>query len=100
MNRISSHIDRMQESYDVIVVGSGYGGGISASRLARAGKKVCLLERGKEILPGDFFTGENVAFAWPPEGINAEFIDLVTGMKASRYIKKGEIINWKDVLSA
>lgn len=54
MNRISSHIDRMQESYDVIVVGSGYGGGISASRLARAGKKVCLLERGKEILPGDF----------------------------------------------
>ena len=40
--------------YDVVVVGSGYGGGISASRMARAGKKVCVLERGKEFLPGDF----------------------------------------------
>jgi cholesterol oxidase len=54
MNRISSAIDLIQASYDVVVIGSGYGGGISASRLSRAGKKVCLLERGKEILPGDF----------------------------------------------
>ena len=45
---------KIQEDYDVVVVGSGYGGGISASRMARAGKKVCLLERGKEFLPGDF----------------------------------------------
>lgn len=42
------------ETYDVAVVGSGYGGGISASRMARAGKTVCVLERGKEFLPGDF----------------------------------------------
>jgi len=40
--------------YDVIVVGSGYGGGISASRMARCGKSVCVLERGKEFLPGEF----------------------------------------------
>ena len=45
---------KIKEVYDVVVVGSGYGGGISASRMARAGKKVCLLERGKEFLPGDF----------------------------------------------
>lgn len=44
----------IKEVYDVVVVGSGYGGGISASRMARAGKTVCLLERGKEFLPGDF----------------------------------------------
>ena len=44
----------IQEVYDVVVVGSGYGGGISASRMARAGKTVCLLERGKEFLPGEF----------------------------------------------
>lgn len=44
----------IKEVYDVVVVGSGYGGGIAASRMARAGKKVCLLERGKEFLPGDF----------------------------------------------
>ena len=44
----------IKEHYDVVVVGSGYGGGISASRMARAGKSVCLLERGKEFLPGEF----------------------------------------------
>jgi cellobiose dehydrogenase (acceptor) len=33
-------------SYDYIVVGSGYGGLISADRLSQAGKKVLLLERG------------------------------------------------------
>ena len=40
--------------YDVIVVGSGYGGGVSASRLARAGKSVAVLERGREYLTGQF----------------------------------------------
>jgi cholesterol oxidase len=44
----------MRERYDVVVVGSGYGGAIAASRLARAGRSVCLLERGRELLPGDF----------------------------------------------
>jgi len=36
------------------VVGSGYGGGIAASRLARGGQAVCLLERGRELLPGEY----------------------------------------------
>ena len=38
----------------MIVVGSGYGASIAASRCARAGQKVCILERGKEWLPGSF----------------------------------------------
>ena len=46
--------NQIKDAYDVVVVGSGYGGGIAASRMARAGKKVCVLERGKEFLPGDF----------------------------------------------
>ena len=54
MNKISLGLDAIQAKYEVVVVGSGYGGGISASRLARAGKQVCLLERGKEFLTGDF----------------------------------------------
>jgi cellobiose dehydrogenase (acceptor) len=33
-------------SYDYIVVGSGYGGIITADRLSEAGKKVLLIERG------------------------------------------------------
>jgi cholesterol oxidase len=54
MNRISRPIETIEEHYAVVVVGSGYGGGITASRLARAHQKVCLLERGREILPGDY----------------------------------------------
>ena len=52
--RLSSTVDQMKDHYPVVVVGSGYGGGIAASRLARAGQQVCLLERGKEIEPGDY----------------------------------------------
>lgn len=44
----------MKQYYDVIVIGSGYGASIAASRAARAGQSVCVLERGKEWLPGDF----------------------------------------------
>jgi D-3-phosphoglycerate dehydrogenase len=33
--------------------GSGYGGGVTASRLARAGKRVAVLERGREFVTGD-----------------------------------------------
>lgn len=54
MKPISSPIDEMRDSYDIVVIGSGYGGGISASRLARAGQSVCLLERGREILVGNY----------------------------------------------
>jgi cholesterol oxidase len=40
--------------YDYIVVGSGFGGSVSALRLAEKGYRVCVLERGKRFGPGDF----------------------------------------------
>ena len=48
-----NHAD-MRSHYDVVVVGSGYGGGVAASRLARSGKRVAVIERGKEFKTGDF----------------------------------------------
>lgn len=40
--------------FDVVVIGSGYGGAVTAARLAGPQRSVCVLERGKEWLPGDF----------------------------------------------
>jgi len=58
MTRLSSPIQDIHSHYDVAVIGSGYGGAIAASRLARAGKRVCVLERGREIQPGQYPTSE------------------------------------------
>ena len=44
----------MELSYDAIVVGSGFGGGIAACRLAEAGKRACVLERGRRFGRADF----------------------------------------------
>jgi cholesterol oxidase len=44
----------MTPDYDAIVVGSGFGGSISALRLAEAGMRVCVLERGKAYPAGSF----------------------------------------------
>jgi cholesterol oxidase len=52
--RLSSPVEDMKDHYEVVVIGSGYGGAITASRLARAGREVCLLERGKELQPGEY----------------------------------------------
>ena len=44
----------MESAYDVVVVGSGFGGGITACRLAEQGLRVCVLERGRRFAAGDF----------------------------------------------
>lgn len=52
--RISLPIQLMRSSYDVVVIGTGYGGSVAASRLARGRQSVCVLERGLERWPGEF----------------------------------------------
>ena len=54
MVRLARPLDTRRDRYDVIVVGSGYGGGVAACRLSRAGKRVAVLERGREFLTGEF----------------------------------------------
>jgi cholesterol oxidase len=40
--------------YEAIIIGSGYGGGVAASRLARMGLRLAVLEQGRLWRPGDF----------------------------------------------
>eukprot|EP00112_Aurelia_sp_Birch-Aquarium-sp1_P009876 Seg214.1 transcript_id=Seg214.1/GoldUCD/mRNA.D3Y31 product="Cholesterol oxidase" protein_id=Seg214.1/GoldUCD/D3Y31 len=44
----------IKQHYNVVVIGSGYGGAVAACRSARAGQSVCVFEKGLEWLPGDF----------------------------------------------
>jgi choline dehydrogenase-like flavoprotein len=43
-------VDHVTENYDVIIIGSGAGGGTLAHTLAASGKRILLLERG-DFLP-------------------------------------------------
>lgn len=44
----------MTEEFDAVIIGSGFGGAVMTYRLAEAGMKVCLLERGKAYPPNSF----------------------------------------------
>jgi cholesterol oxidase len=56
----------MKDVYDVVVIGSGFGGAINACRLAQAGRSVCILERGKRWGKKDFprTTGQVARSFW------------------------------------
>ncbi|MCF6280789.1 MAG: GMC family oxidoreductase [Candidatus Polarisedimenticolaceae bacterium] len=68
----------MENQYDVIVIGSGFGGAASACRLSEAGKKVLVLERGRRWLPEDYPREIGDAWTWDvdePENQNG-WIDV------------------------
>jgi cholesterol oxidase len=54
--------------FDAVIVGSGFGGSVSAYRLAEGGLRVCVLERGKAYPPGTFARRprELAANVWDP----------------------------------
>src|SRR5437660_12934569 len=51
---------RMGQHYDAIVIGGGHNGLTNAAYLAKAGKKVCVLER-RHVLGGAAVTEEIIA---------------------------------------
>lgn len=52
--RLSLPFDSIRKRYDAVVIGSGYGGGVAAARMAENGLRVCVLERGREFVTGEF----------------------------------------------
>src|SRR5918998_203230 len=58
--------------FDVVIIGSGFGGSVMAYRLAEAGLRVCLLERGKPYPPN--------SFPRDPYGVRNNFWDPSNGL--------------------
>ncbi|CAI8893930.1 GMC oxidoreductase [Methylocaldum szegediense] len=64
------HFDKETDDtlhYDVIVIGSGFGGAVTACRLAEKGMKVCILERGRRWDAKDYPRGPGDAWWWSHE---------------------------------
>lgn len=53
---LSRSVSQLQGAYDLVVIGSGYGGAVMAARLA-PGRRLALLERGREWQPAAFPSG-------------------------------------------
>ena len=81
----------MSETFDAVIVGSGFGGSVMAYRLAEAGLRVCLLERGKAYPPHSFprapyDLGKN--FWDPSEGFYGMF-DIWSFKKSGALVSSG-----------
>ncbi|VAW70895.1 hypothetical protein MNBD_GAMMA12-340 [hydrothermal vent metagenome] len=70
----------MQAAYDVVVVGSGFGGAVSALRVAQAGKSVLVLERGKDYsalnFPRDMQDVNSVLWQYPNKPESRGLFDI------------------------
>ena len=104
--RISRPVELLSKhGYDCVVIGSGYGGGVAASRMARAGLSVCLLERGQERWPGEYPSGfidamkqMHVSGNFAPGILNGEIVEggdptglyhLVVGKGQNAFVGNG-----------
>ena len=78
------------EHFDAVVVGSGFGGSVTAHRLREGGKTVCLLERGKSWAPGEFPRSprELAANFWDPSEGLFGFFDIWTFRSEERRVGK------------
>jgi choline dehydrogenase-like flavoprotein len=94
----------MSERFDVVVVGSGAGGGVIAGQLAERGREVLLLEAGPHLTAADFSRWEaraNHDLWWPlteaqPVADGGEVVTLFRG----RCVGGGTTINTKVGLRA
>lgn len=68
----------MTQHFDAIVIGSGFGGSVTACRLAEKGMKVLILERGRRWDPKDYPRGSGDAWIYDNNAPHKEngWIDL------------------------
>lgn len=77
--------------FDAVVVGSGFGGSVTAFRLAEAGLSVCVLERGKPFPPGSFPRSPHDAAKnfWDPDSQLYGMYDMWSFSKLDALVSSG-----------
>lgn len=91
--------DRLSLEADVVIVGSGAGGGVIAGTLARQGLKVVVVEAGKYLNESDFMMLEIPAFMnsyW--RGGPTPTADMNVSIQAGAGLGGGTVINWTNCL--
>ena len=78
----------VQASFEVVVIGSGFGGAVATLRLAEAGKCVLVLERGRRWHKEEFprTVGQTGKVFWQPGGPHGflEYPRFATGSPPPR----------------
>ncbi|MEO3866591.1 GMC family oxidoreductase [Rheinheimera fenheensis] len=96
-----NHLDASQFTQDqqfdtdIVIIGSGAGGGIAAEQLAQAGFKVLLLEEGAYYTRDDFVMEER--WAYPnlyQEGAARKTRDQAIGILQGRTVGGSTTVNW------
>ena len=77
-------MNNTQKEFDFVIVGSGFGGSVSAMRLAQKGYSVAVIEKGKRYKPEDFAktNWEVKKFLWAPvfKCFGIQQITLIKGL--------------------
>src|SRR5260370_41693856 len=92
-----------KNQYDVVIIGSGYGGAITAARLASADinpkPTICILERGKEWQARDFSETLSDGFGGNPSDLNPlGLYEMVYHPHISGFKSSG--MGWKAVIKS
>jgi choline dehydrogenase-like flavoprotein len=91
----SRFVQDQQFDADIVIIGSGAGGGIAAEQLAQAGFKVMLLEEGAWYTRDDFVMQER--WAYPhlyQEGAARKTRDQAIGILQGRTVGGSTTVNW------